>query len=182
MPSGHPRGTAFDGGFWDRMCESRHPMILSVRAFMAKEFMGIDLGTATVGRAVGVNLKALDAPATAVAPVAALPRETERAFQKRVIGLARSCGFKVAHFRPARVMRNGKWKYETPIDADGKGFPDLVMTRPGRVIVAELKAKGGKATPEQSVWLDCFRAAGVPAYLWTPDSWADIERVLRAAK
>jgi len=107
---------------------------------------------------------------------------TEKAFQAQVIDLAHLCGWRVAHFRKVRVVRrDGSAYWETPAAADGKGFPDLQMLKGGRQVVAELKVEGNKPTPEQAQWLEAFQAAGVPAHVWTPDDWPQIERVLQAA-
>lgn len=67
---------------------------------------------------------------------------TERDLQNAVIQCAQLLGWRVAHFRPARVMRGGREIYETPIAADGKGFPDLVLVnrRHRRLMFVELKA------------------------------------------
>lgn len=60
------------------------------------------------------------------------------------------------------------------------GFPDLVLVRPPRLLFAELKTGRRKPTPAQQEWLrqlgDCPQ---VEVYLWTPDCWTEIERVLR---
>lgn len=59
------------------------------------------------------------------------------------------------------------------------GFPDLVLIRPPRLIVAELKVGKNVATPEQNLWLNLFEDVNVPAYIWRPCDWAEIESVLR---
>jgi len=101
---------------------------------------------------------------------------TEAEFLSQVIDLARLCGFRVAHFRPGRTAVGG-WR--TAVQGNAKGFPDLVLVRPGQLLVAELKTERGKLSPEQREWLAAFEAAGVPAYCWTPASWAAIEQVFR---
>lgn len=75
------------------------------------------------------------------------------------------------------MTKRGKWV--TAVQGDGKGFPDLVLLRPGRAIMAELKAVKGKVTPEQETWLKTARAANLEAYVWRPSDIDDIERVLR---
>lgn len=57
------------------------------------------------------------------------------------------------------------------------GFPDLVFVR-DRVIFAELKAARTRVTREQRCWLDALDAAGAETYLWRPDDWDEIDRVL----
>src|SRR5262245_31539583 len=99
---------------------------------------------------------------------------TEREFQRQVIELAKLCGFRVAHFRPARTARG--WR--TPVEGDGAGFPDLVLLRGAVLLVAELKSDTGTLTPAQSGWLSAFAEAGVLAYVWAPRDWEHIKRVL----
>jgi hypothetical protein len=100
---------------------------------------------------------------------------TEREFQRAVIELARLMGWRVHHTRPA-LTRAGEWR--TPIQG-AAGFPDLVLCRPPRVILAELKRIGGKPTADQQAWLDALHAcAGVECYLWTPADWDAVARAL----
>lgn len=101
---------------------------------------------------------------------------TGRQLQHAVIDLARRTGWKVAHTPPVQTERG--WR--TAVAADGKGFPDLLLVRE-RVIVAEIKGSD-RVSPEQRAWLDAFRLAGVPAYVWTPEEWASgaVEGILRA--
>jgi len=42
-----------------------------------------------------------------------------------------------------------------------------------RVLVAEVKGHGDRLSAEQSAWLATFRLAGVRAYVWTPEMWAN---------
>jgi len=101
---------------------------------------------------------------------------TEREFQQAVVQLARLMGWRVHHARPALTQR-GRWL--TPIQGDA-GFPDLVLCRPPRLILAELKRVGGKPTPAQREWLEALQAcAGVECYLWTPVDWKMIIDTLR---
>ena len=104
---------------------------------------------------------------------------TEREFQRAVVELARLMGWRVFHARPA-LTRRGRWL--TPIQGDA-GFPDLVLCRPPRLIVAELKRNGARPTPQQQGWLDALSAcAGVECYLWTPADWDAIVRMLTGDK
>jgi hypothetical protein len=114
-------------------------------------------------------------PAARIAPPA--PKgESEASFQRRVIQLAQANGWKCAHFRKART----KTGWVTPVAADGKGFPDLVLIRGPVVLVAELKADAGRPTPEQTAWLAAFRAAGIAASVWKPRDWNLITAALGA--
>lgn len=117
----------------------------------------------------------------------------ENGLQEGIIDLAHVLGYIVAHFRPAKTDKG--WR--TPVGADGKGFPDLVLAhgRKARVIFAELKGTRGVVSAEQRMWLDTLGpAAGwaseavqvgnhgpLEVYLWTPAEWAsgEIERILR---
>ena len=67
---------------------------------------------------------------------------TEADLQQAVIECARTLGWMVAHFRPA-LRQSGRWS--TPVQADGKGFPDLVLARAGRVIFAEAQERDAAA-------------------------------------
>jgi hypothetical protein len=106
-------------------------------------------------------------------PVADRLPQTEADFQAAVIDLARTLGWRVAHFRPARTEQG--WR--TPVAADGKGFPDLVLCR-DRVIYAELKPARGRVSDEQLLWLDALAGAGAEAHLWRPDDWPAIQTAL----
>lgn len=110
------------------------------------------------------------------------PAGNEKEFTKEVIEFAQARGWKVAHFRTVRVARmNGEIYYETPVQGDGKGFPDLLMVRGTEKLVAELKVKGNTTSEEQDAWLDAFRLAGIPAFVWFPKDWDMIELVLSLA-
>lgn len=102
---------------------------------------------------------------------AAFLKTTERDFQRQVIDLAHLFRWTVAHFRPGMTKR-GTWC--TAVQGDGAGFPDLVLIRPPKLIVAELKVGTNKPTAAQETWLDLFRGCGVPAYVWRPEMWAEI--------
>lgn len=109
---------------------------------------------------------------------AAAKAMSESEFQQRVIVLAHAHGWRVAAFRKVRVQRkNGSVYYETPVQADGKGWPDLALVRGERLIFAELKVGYNKPEPEQAQWLsDLTRAAEV--YVWKPKDMDEIESVL----
>jgi hypothetical protein len=96
-------------------------------------------------------------------------------FTEAVIGVAQALGWRVAHFRPARTAKG--WR--TAVSGDGKGFPDLLLARGDRLIVAELKTGRGRLTREQRAWLDAFAAVpGVTACVWRPKSWAEMVELL----
>ena len=101
---------------------------------------------------------------------------SERDFTSQVIQLARVFGWRTAHFRAAMTQR-GRWV--TPVQGDGAGFPDLLLLRHNRRIMAELKAAKGKVTAEQELWLESAMRAGFESYLWRPADIDEIERILR---
>ena len=104
---------------------------------------------------------------------------SEEEFQRAVIDLARSLGWVVAHFRKVRVQRkDGTTYWETPVQADGAGFPDLLMLNRTRQIVAELKFGKNRPSEAQKAWLGRFGAAGVPWYVWYPADWPEIVAAL----
>jgi hypothetical protein len=108
------------------------------------------------------------------------PKTLEKDFQKQVLDYAKIYGWRRAHFRKVRVQRaNGSVYWETPVAADGKGFPDLVLVRDTVILVAELKVPGNATSPEQQAWLDAFGKGGALVYVWYPEHWPVIERVLR---
>jgi len=101
----------------------------------------------------------------------------ERDFQNQVIELARLKGWLVAHFRPG-MMRSGNWV--TPVQADGAGFPDLVMVHPeaGRVVFAEIKSSAGRLTRAQKRWLAALEMTPAEVYCWRPQDWDNIVAIL----
>ena len=104
---------------------------------------------------------------------------TEDHLQTAVIDMAHLFGLKVAHFRPAQI-RPGKWV--TPVQADGKGFPDLVIAGPGGVLFRELKSAAGTLSAEQRMWLHALKSADVG--VWRPADLQSgrIEQELRAVR
>lgn len=85
---------------------------------------------------------------------------SEAAFTGRVIGIAKTYGWRVAHFRPARTQKG--WR--TPMEGD-IGVPDLILARDGDVLLAELKTNSGVLLPDQQAWLDHLGPHGC---VWRP--------------
>lgn len=114
---------------------------------------------------------------------------SEDELQTSVIDLAHFYRFKVAHFRSVKVTRkDGSTFWQTPVQADGEGFVDLVLIRAGakegmgRVIFVELKSERGKTEPAQTEWLTLLKLTQrVEVFLWRPSHWLDgtIEALLR---
>lgn len=115
--------------------------------------------------------------------------ETEEQFMSWVIEFAHLHGWLAAHFRPARIVKDGTVSYRTAVSADGSGFPDLVLVRAKHkgfgnqvteIIFAEIKSETGKLTSEQKEWRDILDD-GLRDYwyLWRPSDRAKIEEILR---
>jgi len=106
---------------------------------------------------------------------------TENEFQQQVIDLCHLLGWRVAHFRGVRIQRkDGSVYYQTPVQADGKGFVDLVLVNKEkkRVIFSELKTDKGRLSPEQKEWIEDLREAGQEVYIWRPKDWEEIMETL----
>jgi hypothetical protein len=95
---------------------------------------------------------------------------SEKELQNAIVSLARTLGYRVAHFRPA-MMRSGRWA--TPMQGDA-GFPDLVLVGRGKVLFVELKTKDGRLTDEQVAWGDAIGMAGANWKVWRPADWPDV--------
>jgi hypothetical protein len=100
--------------------------------------------------------------------------ESEYGFMGWVIDYAHYRHWTVAHFRPARTGDG----WATAVQADGAGFPDLVLVR-DRVVFAELKAgRRPILSPAQDRWLDALTTADAETYVWVPADRPDITRIL----
>jgi VRR-NUC domain len=94
-----------------------------------------------------------------------VPPQSEESFQQGVIDLARALSWHVYHTRDSRRSAHG--------------FPDLVLCRPPRLVIAELKSDRGHLTPEQDAWLRAFgQVPGIEVFVWTPRDKEDIVAVL----
>jgi len=74
------------------------------------------------------------------------------------------------------MTRRGRWL--TAMSGD-VGFPDLVMVRQDRLIMAELKSARGKTTLEQDLWLQAAKRANIEVYVWRPAGIEQIEKILK---
>lgn len=112
------------------------------------------------------------------------PEENERDFMKRVITWAVMNGWLVCHIsdRPPNLESFDFRQFEV-------GFPDLVMTRDGVLIFAELKSQKGRIQKTQQLWIDALREVEVHAMdahdffwvrtvIWRPADWPEIEKLL----
>lgn len=90
---------------------------------------------------------------------------SEDDWQAQVIAAARLLGWAYYHTRDSRRSPHG--------------FPDLVLSRPPRLVFAELKRERGQPTAEQYDWLERLRTSGQEAYCWWPSQWEGVARVLK---
>lgn len=98
----------------------------------------------------------------------------EREFTDMVVELAHKLGWRVIHFRAARVIRNGRESWRTAIQGH-KGFPDVVVARDGVVLHCELKTETGKLGEGQPEWA---KEIGTSYRLWRPRDWDVIVKEL----
>ena len=106
------------------------------------------------------------------------PLMSEAELQTAFIELAQLFGWRIAHFRPAMTSKG--WR--TPVEADGKGFPDVIAVRGTRCLAVEFKSARGRLSKDQVDWLDAFEQVhGVEQYVFRPDDWraGACEAVLR---
>ena len=93
---------------------------------------------------------------------------THKQFQQQIIDLAKLSGY--------------EWIYHTWNSRHSPaGFPDLVIIKEGRQIVAELKVGKDNLSAEQYFWLLEFKKVkNTEVYVWWPNDWDEIERVIRS--
>ena len=107
------------------------------------------------------------------------PSGPEEALLTQVLALARLTGWLTFHARAGRTAHG----WTTPLQGDGKGFPDLVLFHPRRALLAfvELKSDVGCLTADQRRWLSALHGAfpGLRALVWRPSQWPDIECFLK---
>lgn len=87
----------------------------------------------------------------------------ESDFQSQVVDLAKMLGWAVWWT---------KWSLHSP-----SGWPDLVLCRPPRLVLAELKVNA-ELTPEQAESLWILAGTSAEVFCWKPSSWKQIEKVL----
>lgn len=97
------------------------------------------------------------------------PQISEKVFQEQV--------------RKAAVMAGWRFYHTWNSMRSVKGFPDCLLIKGSRMIVAELKREGGIFTPEQDDWLNAFEGVpGVEVFRLYPRDFDMFWEVLKAAK
>lgn len=89
----------------------------------------------------------------------------EAEWQEQVEQIAGLCGWAKFHVRDSRGSE--------------EGFPDLLLIRPPRLLVAELKREGEKPTGAQLLWLTLFAGVGAETFVWRPNDFDEVVNVLR---
>lgn len=96
------------------------------------------------------------------------PRDTcENCFAAQVKKYAELNGWLVQQMPPFRPT------------CSSPGFPDMVLVRQGRLILAELKRMNGVVSGPQQEWRRELRRTPCEYYLWFPCDWPSIEDRLR---
>jgi hypothetical protein len=101
-------------------------------------------------------------------------RESERAFQTRVIQYATYHGWRHFHAPDNRpVPRTVKGRTVYSRQKITRGWPDLTLwhVRTGQLLVAELKTEAGRVDPEQTRVLHELEACGMEVHIWRPSDW-----------
>jgi hypothetical protein len=93
------------------------------------------------------------------------PPATEAEFQKQVIQLAQL--FRWEAYHPWLSVHSTR------------GWPDLALVRPPRLLLAELKSEKGEVSAAQQRWLDLLgQCTGVEVAVWRPSQWEEIQKIL----
>jgi hypothetical protein len=93
---------------------------------------------------------------------------SERQWQEQVVAWARRSGWLVFHTFDSRR-------------STGAGFPDLVLAKPGRMVVfAELKTMKGVISTSQREWIAALNMpfGGCQAFFWRPSDEDAIKTLL----
>jgi len=97
-------------------------------------------------------------------------------WEDQVVVLAQLYGWKVASFDSVRIQRrDGSCYWATPVKADGRGWPDLVLVRGETILFRELKTGKARTTGDQREWLEALKWAGCNVGVWRP---ADLEAIV----
>ena len=83
---------------------------------------------------------------------------TEKEFMSQIRDLA-----KIYHW---------KWYHPFLSKWSERGYPDITLIRPPRIIFAEIKRETGKLTASQQEWAELLQACpGVEYYCWKPSDF-----------
>ena len=93
------------------------------------------------------------------------PHMREDQFQEKILELCKWLRLRTYHTYDSR--------------RSNAGFPDLVIVGKHGAVFAELKSTSGKVSLAQQEWYDELIMAGQQAYIWRPEDWPQVEKVLK---
>lgn len=100
--------------------------------------------------------------------------QNETEWLKVVTTAAQQAGWDWLH-----IGRVGKHKANGAKGTLGRGWPDLVLVRPGRMVFVELKADDAPdLNLEQKLVIAALSNAGGECYVWRPSDFAQMMHVL----
>jgi hypothetical protein len=115
---------------------------------------------------IDLERRCLELGGVAAIAGSSLPAMPEKQFMQRIVSFARARGWLVFHTYDSR--------------RSAPGFPDLVLVRRGRLIMAEIKTQTGRLTRAQQEWLQALgECSNVEAMIWRPSDWIQIQKVLQ---
>ena len=91
--------------------------------------------------------------------------QLEIPFMQQVLEFLRLCGFLAYHTKDSRKS--------------APGFPDIIALKGDRQLVIETKRVGEEPDEDQERWLRAYVDVGAKVYVFTPDDWPEIERVVK---
>jgi hypothetical protein len=101
---------------------------------------------------------------------------SEADWQRTVVETAEALGWVVCHTRRSFGGMGQGWVTATTL----KGWPDLVLIRPPRLVFAELKKESGRLTDDQRRVLELLsKCDGAETHVWRPSDWHEVAAVLR---
>lgn len=92
----------------------------------------------------------------------------ESEWQQQVLAAALKLGWQTMH-----IGRTGKHQAVGAKGTLGRGWPDLVLVKGGRIIFAELKAEKGITDPIQKQVLGILHQVG-EVYIWRPSDFGQV--------
>ncbi len=100
-------------------------------------------------------------------------RMSEEDLKRAILDLCKTMGLFTLHIRPARRGAasddpDQPQRWETPVQGNGKGFPDLTIVG-GWVMFRELKSDTGRVSAAQREWLERLEAAVADVGVWRPE-------------
>lgn len=105
---------------------------------------------------------------------------SEAAWQKLVVDFAVDHGWKAAHCRKSKTGSGKKARWVTTMPT---GWFDIVLARPSQwrdksLYFCELKVRPNVQEPEQKEFEKLFTDCGQTCFLWYPEHWPVIQRIL----